>query len=115
MSIGEKIKEQRELHQQSQEDVAKAIGTTKQNIYKYENGLIANIPLDKIESLAQHFNVSPSYLAGWDQSSSLRSDTHSIASQNSSELTEFLTLFRKLTPEEKKMLIAQMRGLAGNR
>lgn len=115
MSIGEKIREQRELHQQSQEEVAKAIGTTKQNIYKYENGLIVNIPLDKIEALAQHFNVSPSYLTGWEQNPPLYSVTHTIPSQNSSELTEFLTLFRKLTPEEKKMLIAQMRGLTTGR
>lgn len=32
-----------------------------------------------------------------------------------SELTEFLTLFRNLAPEEKKMLIAQMRGLTAGR
>ena len=40
---------------------------SKQTIFKYENDLISNIPNDKIEQLAYIFNVSPSYLVGWQQ------------------------------------------------
>ena len=35
-------------------------------IYKYENGIVTNIPLDKIEKMANLFNVSPSELTGWE-------------------------------------------------
>ena len=65
MSIGDKIRELRESLHLTQEDVAKGIGTTKQNIYKYEMGIITNIPLDKVEALSQFFYVSPAYLTGW--------------------------------------------------
>ena len=48
------------------------LGTSKQNIYKYENGIVTNIPSDKIELMAQIFNVSPCYIMGWDQSTDER-------------------------------------------
>ena len=67
MTIGEKIHEQRLLNSLSQEEVAKALNTTKQAIYKYENEIVTNIPMDKIEKLSVLFGVSPSYLMGWDE------------------------------------------------
>ena len=36
MTIGERIKNLRERHNMTQTELAEAIGTTKQNIYKYE-------------------------------------------------------------------------------
>jgi transcriptional regulator with XRE-family HTH domain len=46
--------------------VARAIGSTKQAVYKYEMGIVTNIPMDKIEKMACLFGVTPSYLMGWD-------------------------------------------------
>ncbi len=66
MSIGQKIKEKRISLRLSQEDVAKAIGATKQAVYKYENGIVTNIPTDKIAKMASLFGTSPAYLMGWD-------------------------------------------------
>lgn len=65
MTIGERIKNLRERHNMTQTELAEAIGTTKQNIYKYENGIVTNIPSDKIESLAVVFKVSPAFIMGW--------------------------------------------------
>lgn len=65
MAKGERIKVLREQFGFTQDELAEKIGTTKQTIYKYEMGLITNIPSDKIEALAKLFNVSPSYLMGW--------------------------------------------------
>lgn len=67
MSIGKRIKEERIRLHLSQEDVAKAISSTKQAIYKYENEIVTNIPMDKIEKLAQLFHVSPASLMGWEE------------------------------------------------
>lgn len=67
MSVGEKIKRLREQKGFTQDDLASAINTTKQTIYKYETGIITNIPLDKIEKMADLLNVSAAYLAGWDE------------------------------------------------
>lgn len=47
------------------EELAKLIGTTRQNINRYEQGLTTNIPLEKIEQLAKVFNVHPGVLMGW--------------------------------------------------
>lgn len=65
MTIGKRIKELREKHGMSQVDLADKISVSKQTLYKYENGIITNIPSDKIESIAKVFNISPSYLMGW--------------------------------------------------
>lgn len=44
-TIGERIKAAREAKGMSQEDLGKSFGATKQTIYKYETGIITNIPL----------------------------------------------------------------------
>ena len=66
MSIGRRIKRLREDLGLTQEDVAKKVGVATQTIYKYENEIVTNIPLDKLEKIAAVLNTSPSYLMGWD-------------------------------------------------
>lgn len=66
MAKGDRIKFLRERYKLTQDEMAEKIGTTKQTIYKYEMGLITNIPSDKIEAMARLFDVSPSYLMGWE-------------------------------------------------
>lgn len=65
MTKGDRIKRLRTDRNMTQPELAGLIGTTKQTIYKYENGTVTNIPSDKIEAMAQVFNVSPSYILGW--------------------------------------------------
>ena len=50
------------------EELAKLIGTTKQTIYKYENGIITNIPYEKVYALAKALNTTPDYLIGFTSS-----------------------------------------------
>lgn len=64
-TIGEKIRKLRCEREVTQLELARIVGTTKQNIYKYENNIITNIPTAKIEIIAKYFNVSPGYLMGW--------------------------------------------------
>ncbi len=66
MSIGKRIKQLRKQHKFSQEYVANQIGSTKQAIYKYENEIVTNIPIDKIKKLASLFSVSPAHLMDWE-------------------------------------------------
>ena len=47
-------------------ELAEAIGTSKQTISRYEKGIIANIPKEKIELLARALEVTPSELMGWE-------------------------------------------------
>ena len=60
------IKREREKAGISQTDFAKMIKVTKQTLYKYEQGIITNIPSNKIEEIANVLGVSPSYIMGWE-------------------------------------------------
>ena len=66
MTIGERIKMLRKKNRMTLEDVSKYINIGVPTIYKYENGDVTNIPSDKIEMLARLYNVSPSFIMGWE-------------------------------------------------
>ena len=72
MKIGDRIKEIRTKHGMSQVMLADKIKVSKQTLYKYENGVITNIPSDKIEAIADVFGVSPAYFMGWDEGIAVR-------------------------------------------
>ena len=65
MTKGERIRARRKELGLTQSDLAQALGTSKQNIYKYEMGIVTNIPSDKIELLSELLQVTPAYLMGW--------------------------------------------------
>lgn len=73
MTKGERIKQRREQLGISQTELAECIGTSKQNLYKYENDIITNIPSDRVEALAKRLNTSPAYIMGWNEGDSLPS------------------------------------------
>lgn len=66
MTIGERIKTIRLQKSMTQEDLAKHISSTKQAIYKYETGIVTNIPLNRLEQIADALGVTAAYLMGWD-------------------------------------------------
>lgn len=67
MLISERLKNLRINHNMSQVELAKLMNTTKQTIYKYENDIIGNIPLDRIEQYARIFHVTPAFIVGWEE------------------------------------------------
>ena len=67
MTIGERIKKRRTSLGISQVSLADKVGISKQSLYKYENGIITNIPSDKISQIAAALDTTPSYLMGWDK------------------------------------------------
>jgi repressor LexA len=67
MKIGERIRAERRRLKMSQDEVAVALETTKQAIYKYEKGIVENIPPEKVERMATLFGVTPAYLIGWSE------------------------------------------------
>ncbi|MBQ8370109.1 MAG: helix-turn-helix transcriptional regulator [Clostridia bacterium] len=58
-----RLKEQREDHDLSQQDIALLLNTTRQQVTKWENG-IQKMGVDKYIKLAQYYNVSVDYLLG---------------------------------------------------
>ena len=51
------------------EELAEAVGTSRQTIHRYENGIITNIPPEKVVSLAEALDTTPAYLMGWESES----------------------------------------------
>ena len=66
MTVGDRIRKQRELLGISQTELAEKIKVSKQTLYKYEKNLITNIPSSIIEEISKVLNVSESYLMGWE-------------------------------------------------
>lgn len=64
---GTRIKELRILANMSQEELGKRIGVQRAAIQKYEKGTVENIPIKTIEKIANIFNVSPTYIVGWNE------------------------------------------------
>ena len=66
MTIGKRIKEKRLERKMSLDDLAKAASVKRQTIYKYENGIITDIPMKRVTAIANALCVDVPYLMGWD-------------------------------------------------
>ena len=65
ISPGQRIKELRTLAGLSQEELGGRVGVQRAAINKYEKGTVENIPIKTIEKIANVFDVSPTYIVGW--------------------------------------------------
>ncbi len=77
--IANRLKELRKEKKLTLEELANLLGTSKQTIHRYENGIISNIPHDKVKRLAEALSVSPAELMGWDSDYSLYDNISPIA------------------------------------
>lgn len=102
MEIKDNIKKLREQHKETLEDVAKAIGSSKQTVQRYETGEIKNIPYDKVVALAKHFGVSPGFLMGWE-------DTEDISDNMVEEHIELISLYEQLNDKQKAGMLDMMK------
>lgn len=66
MAFKENLKNARLRAGMTLDEVAKAVGTTRQTVQKYESGVIPNVPSDKIEKMADVLDTTPAALMGWD-------------------------------------------------
>ena len=96
MSVGKRIALARERKNMTLEEVAKLCETTKQTIFKYENGIVTNIPYDKIVLLKKALDVSPSYIFGWDENEKSPSEDNLTEGE-----TLMLELFRQI-PKDRQ-------------
>ena len=64
-NMAQKIKELRQQHGLTLEQVANVVGVGKSTVRKWETGMIANMKRDKIAALAQALGTTPAYLMGW--------------------------------------------------
>lgn len=65
MTTGQNIKKYRLQRKMTLEELSKEIGVSTQAIFKYENDIVTNIPLDRLEKLCIALKVKPQQLISW--------------------------------------------------
>ena len=100
-SPGEKIKYLRQLTNMSQEELGRRVGVQRAAINKYEKGSVTNIPIATIEKIAKVFDVSPTYILGWngDESNPLSAEIkvlHGVTRFYGRDAVEILEVYTSL-------------------
>lgn len=111
-----RIRELRIKNHLTLDDVARHLGVGRQAIYKYEKGTVTNIPLENIEKMAELFDVSPGYLAGWldDDTVALEKEFIDTLQEIIPQTSEARILARgidRLPPEEREQALAVVRAM----
>ena len=60
------MKRMREELNMSYQTLSEKVGISKSPLQRYETGYIKNMPVDKLEEIADALNISPAYLMGWE-------------------------------------------------
>ena len=105
MTIGERIKQKRIEANLSQDELAKKVGyKSRSSIQKIESA--RNLPITKVEKMANALDCDPGYLMGWTEDSTpIRDQNDDFISffgfnaQERKELVEFYNSFKKASPD----------------
>lgn len=97
MRLGDRIRAAREALHLTQEELGALCNTTKQTIFKYETGVITNIPLDRLALLSRMLDVTPAYLLGWSENQ---------GTQVSGKLNAVAESFEQLNDEGQDKVVA---------
>lgn len=101
MTMGERIKDLRLKNNLTQEELGKSIGVQKSAIRKYEKGDVENIKRTSILKMATIFNVSPSYLMGWDD----EVPAATTGNEDTPVTKEFMNILNSVDPETQERLL----------
>lgn len=82
----EKLKELRKSKGMTLEDLASAAGTSRQNIHRYEKGVIVNVPPERILAMAKALSVSPDVLMGWRSDDGVHFTAEEVLSRREADL-----------------------------
>ena len=105
MTIGDRIKRQRELLGITQTELASKVHISKQTLYKYENNIVTNIPNTKVEDIAKALFISPGELMGWVENS-MTDDVADMIPDilSDSNLVEHIVKLMKLNKEHQQTI-----------
>lgn len=103
MTIGERIKEQRENKGWSQKELAEKLGITQDSISLWEkNRRIPNTPY--IIELCKVFNISTDYLLGYENDFGIKNNQEPIQQIYSPDEKKLIETYRTLSAGKKKAL-----------
>ncbi len=111
MTLGKRIKKLRQMAGLTQEQLAEAIGyETKTSISKIENDKL-DLNQSTVVALARVLKTTPSVIMGWSEIEEQTEEEKEQAARTS----EFIKVFGKLTTEQQKMIIAQIKGILSDK
>ena len=115
-TIGERIKYLRSLADMSQEELGSRVGVQRAAINKYEKGSVTNIPIATIEKIAKVFDVSPTYIVGWDniESNILSAEVKVLQGVKrfyGGEVVEVIEIYTQLNPTGKKRVLQHIEDM----
>ena len=110
ISPGTRIKELRILSGMSQEELGRRVGVQRAAINKYEKGTVENIPIKTIEKIANAFDVSPTYIVGWNgnESNPLSAEVkvlQGVKKFYGREVVDLIECYTNLNPTGKRRLL----------
>lgn len=118
MELKDRIRECRINAKMTQAEVGERIGVKKQTIQKYESGEVSNIPYEKLVALGEVFEVTPAYFF----TDNLNKSDYSVEFarlinkiKKDEKMREFITMFDKLSEEQKISISTILEGMTNNR
>lgn len=120
MEIKDIIKTKRITLGITQAQLAAAVGVSEATVSRWESGDISNMKRSRIAALAKALQISPSVIMGWDEEIEKAEDlgcrVDALQKETAPTVTderdlEMLSLLSRLTPEQKEMLLLQIKGL----
>lgn len=105
MELKERIKMKRKENRMTLDAVAEASGVTKSTIYKYENGIVTNIPSNRLEALAKALHTTPGYLMGWEEDSRTTDKYIDATEKMKAALSSTEYFDREFSDDEIKMIV----------
>lgn len=99
---GKRLKDLREQHNYSQEELAKLLNTSRSRIGMYEQGR-RQPDFEMQEAIADLFNVSIDYLFGRSEKDTMKDQLASLSDnpEEIKEFLEFLSDYKKLDPVKR--------------
>lgn len=97
----------------SHRELEEITGIPHSAIQRYASGETKKMPIDRAKKIADATGVRPEYLLCWDDNTNEKKPA--IQDEDGILNKEFEELFSQLTTDEKKMFIAQIKGILSNR
>ena len=117
ISIGARIRQLRIEKDITQQELADCAGVSKQAVYKYENNIVTNIPMDKLSIIASKLGVSPCFLMGWEDNNSVPEVPDTIKAalqQEDGKVAEIMELFVHLPADKQQEALSYLRYLSAS-
>lgn len=78
-NLAANLKNARKKKGYTQGELAEKVGITQQAIAKYERGLITNMPVERLQAIADVLGVNPVDLMGWEETQQTEEEIAKVA------------------------------------